>query len=68
MCLLHFLYSAKEELNINLLIAAHVNHNIRGEEAKRDENFVRSFCVQHDIPFRLLDVDIPFLAHEKIRY
>lgn len=65
MCLLHFLYSAKEELNINLLIAAHVNHNIRGEEAKRDENFVRSFCVQHDIPFRLLDVDIPFLAHEK---
>lgn len=65
MCLLHFLYSAREELNINFLAAAHVNHNIRGEEAKRDENFVRSFCDEHNIPFYLLDADVPALANEK---
>lgn len=65
MCLLHFLYSVREQLNIKLLIAAHVNHNIRGVEAKRDESFVQSFCRERSIPFCLLDVDVPALAKEK---
>lgn len=63
MCLLHFLYSFKDELKINLLIAAHVNHNIRGEEAKRDELFVKSFCDNRNIPFELLDADVPQIAN-----
>lgn len=63
MCLLHFLYSFKDELKINLLIAAHVNHNIRGEEAKRDELFVKSFCENRNIPFELLDADVPQIAN-----
>lgn len=64
MCLLHFLCENKSELKINTLTAAHVNHNIRGTEAKRDELFVKSFCDSHDIPFELLDIDIPKLSKE----
>lgn len=62
MCLLSFLYSVKSKLKINRLIAAHVNHNIRGDEAKRDEEFVKSFCELRGIPFELLDADVPKIA------
>lgn len=64
MCLLHFLCGAKDELKINRIIAAHVNHNIRGEEAKRDELFVKDFCDKNNIKFELLDADIPKIAGE----
>lgn len=64
MCLLHFLYENKSELKINNLIAAHVNHNIRGVEAKRDELFVKAFCDKYSIPFELLDIDIPKLSEK----
>ena len=36
------------------LCAAHVNHQIRGEEAERDAEFCRAFCEARGIPFRLL--------------
>ena len=36
MCLLHFLYILRKDWNLTV-IAAHVNHGLRGEEAKRDE-------------------------------
>lgn len=42
-CLLHFLNTYKNELNINLK-AVHVNHGIRGDEANRDEAFAVDFC------------------------
>ena len=44
--------------------AAHVNHNIRGEEAKRDECFVRDYCEKKGIEFNLLSVDVVKLASE----
>lgn len=43
------LYLLKEKLGI-IVEAAHFNHHLRGEESDRDENFVRSFCSQFDIP------------------
>ena len=42
-CLLDILVSLKELLGIDIF-AAHFNHCIRGEEADRDEAFVRDIC------------------------
>ena len=39
-CLLGALYELREKLGFSLL-AVHYNHNLRGEESLRDENFVR---------------------------
>ncbi len=65
MCLLHFLYGEKNKLGINKIYAAHVNHNIRGSEAKRDELFVKEFCDRRNIPFCLLCEDVPALARKR---
>ncbi len=63
MCLLHCLYSLREKLNINLIVA-HINHCIRGDEAMRDESFVKDYCEKLGIPFMLHRVDIPKLAKQ----
>jgi len=47
--LLFALYLLKEKLGISLA-AAHYNHHLRGAESDRDEEFVRKFCSQYDIP------------------
>ena len=62
-CLLHLLNSCCNELNVNI-VAAHVNHGIRGAEAKRDADFARTFCEKNNISFNLLDVDCPALAEK----
>lgn len=50
--LLFALYLLKEKLEIQLE-AAHFNHQLRGEESQRDEDFVRDFCARYDIPLHL---------------
>ena len=52
MALLHLLFSMRESLGISLY-AAHLNHMIRGEEALRDERFVRTQCEKLGIPLFL---------------
>ncbi|NMM62171.1 tRNA lysidine(34) synthetase TilS [Clostridium sp. P21] len=56
-CLLHILYSLRNQLNIQLC-AAHVNHCLRGDEADKDEEYVRKFCEDLNIEFRSRSVDI----------
>ena len=56
-CLLHFLCSIKEQYNIKI-IAAHINHNLRGQEAARDESFADKLCRSLNVPFELLSADI----------
>ncbi len=63
-CLLDVLYSLKEEYGITVK-AVHVNHNIRGEEAKSDEFFVRNFCRSRDIELFVFDIDVPSLAKQR---
>ena len=46
MCLLHFLRGEGYDVS-----CAHFNHRLRGEEAARDEDFVRAWCEKEDIPF-----------------
>ena len=52
MALLWALWLLKEKLEIRVE-AAHFDHNLRGEESKRDAEFVRNFCDFHDIPLHL---------------
>ena len=49
MALLWAMYLLKDKLQIEVE-AAHFNHNLRGEESRRDETFVVSFCRIHNIP------------------
>lgn len=63
MCLLHILNLIKEKYGITLK-AVHINHNIRGDEAKRDEDFVRNFCEKNSIEFNVFSVDVPALSKE----
>ena len=52
MALLWGLWLLKEKLGITVE-AAHFNHNLRGEESRRDEEFVVKFCDFHDIRLHL---------------
>ncbi len=58
MALLHFLHTRREDLGITVA-ACHVNHHLRGEESERDEQFVRSFCSDHQIPLTVYGLDLP---------
>lgn len=62
--LLHLLNSIKEQYNLKLT-AAHLNHGIRGEEAKRDEQFCKILCEKYNIPFICEHRDIPTLAKQR---
>ena len=44
------------------ILAAHLHHGIRGEEADRDEAFCRRVCDELDIPFLVEHADIPAMA------
>ena len=54
MALLCFLLRCKAELGITVM-AAHVDHGIRGEAAHADARFVAEFCRTHHVPFFLYD-------------
>ncbi len=76
-CLLHVLWSLKDEFDI-ALYGVHINHKIRQETAKRDELHAKAFCEQYHIPFFCFERDIPQItkkekmseeeAGRKIRY
>ena len=63
MCLISLLDEFKAELGISLS-AVHINHCIRGEEADRDEQFVRSFCERKNIPLTVFRKDIPGICEK----
>ena len=48
-CLLHILSRLKDKYGI-ILKAAHINHNLRGDESLRDEIFVKELCDKLSIP------------------
>lgn len=64
MSLLHFLVKNRERLGITV-DAAHLDHNIRGQEAKRDEEFVKRECEKLGVRLHLRSLDIPALAKER---
>ena len=62
-CLLHVLYTLKDEYKLKL-IASHVNHGIRGEEAENDALFSKNFAETLGADFKLLKVDCVKEARE----
>ena len=62
-CLLHTLSRIQKALEIRLFVV-HINHGIRGEEASRDENYVKKFCEKLDICFFSFHYDIPRIAKD----
>ncbi len=63
-CLIKSLLNLKEEFDISL-VAAHVNHMIRGSEADRDEEFVRKLCKDSDIELEVLKKDVPAISKKE---
>lgn len=64
MALLTVLYELKEQYSLTLF-AAHFNHSIRGEEAKRDEDFCVDICRKLGIKIFVGRADIPALAKQR---
>ena len=62
--LLYALNRLKDKLGITVK-AAHLNHLIRGDEAFRDEEFVKNLCSSLDIPLICEEIDVPKLAKEQ---
>jgi len=71
MCLLDILFSLSEKSKeedprrpFPELIAAHINHGLRGEAADHDEDLVRKYCQDRNIPFYVKRVDIASFAKD----
>ncbi len=62
--LLYALNRLKDRLGITVK-AAHLNHLIRGDEAFRDEEFVKNLCSSLDIPLISERIDVPKLAKKQ---
>ena len=62
-CLLHVMRSLQKELSITVK-AAHLNHQLRGEESDRDEAFVRSLCERLGVPLTVSGGDVAARARE----
>ena len=63
MALLHFLYSLRDPLGIEI-VAINVNHNIR-ENSRKDSLFVSKYCKQNDIQFIGYNVDVPAMVKQQ---
>ncbi len=64
MALLYALCELKDEYGM-AVEACHVNHGIRGEDADRDENFVKAECEKLDVILHTFHFDVPSLAKER---
>lgn len=62
--LLYTLKNMSNELGLKLY-AAHLNHNLRGAEAKRDEEFCKILCKNYGVELFCESVDIRTLAEKE---
>lgn len=64
MALLYCLLEARKTIPFNIHVA-HVNHGVRGEEARRDQLFVEKKCKELGLPFYTRNVNMNEYAKEK---
>lgn len=62
--LLYALNSVKEKYNLTLY-ACHLNHLIRGEEAQRDEDFVKNLCEKLGVELFVKREDVVKIANDQ---
>jgi tRNA(Ile)-lysidine synthase len=62
--LAHFLLKYGSSRHIRL-IAAHINHGLRGDEAEEDEAFVQKWCEENNVELKVLHADVRALAAER---
>lgn len=63
-CLLCVLEKLQEIYGL-ALVAVHINHGLRGEEAAADEAYVKALCERKGIPLEIYHMDVDQLAAEK---
>jgi len=63
-CLLHVLNSLKDEYSIHIY-GVHINHQLRGEAADKDEQYARKLCSRLGIPFYSRKIDIRRISEER---
>ena len=63
-CLLWVLKELSEELGLHVA-AFHLNHGLRGEEADRDEAYVRTLCRELSIPLSVVRENVTEYAADK---
>ena len=62
MCLLHILNTLRNTYFIDI-VAAHLNHGLRGKDADEDEEYVKKFCENNNIEFYSKRVNIDELSN-----
>lgn len=62
MCLLHILNTLRNTYFIDI-VAAHLNHGLRGKDADEDEEYVKEFCEKNNIEFYSKKVNIEELSN-----
>ena len=60
-CLLWMLADMQKEMDFRM-VAVHVNHGLRGEEADADERYVKEFCQQLGIPCETYHADVELFS------
>lgn len=63
-CLHYLLLELQKYLDFQF-VAVHVNHNLRGEEADKDQEFVEELCEKTQIPVWIVSKDVKALAQQK---
>jgi tRNA(Ile)-lysidine synthase len=62
-CMLHILNSLKQKYDMELF-AAHVNHCLRGDDADKDEEYVKDMCNDMGISFYSKKIDLNKYAED----
>ena len=71
--LLYGLLEIKEAFSLSISVC-HINHNLRGEESDKDQEFVKNLCEELKLPLFCFSVDVPKQgmsleeAARKVRY
>lgn len=57
MAMAHILLKLRDQMRLKL-VAVHVNHLLRGDDAHKDASYVKAFCSVNDIIYHQFDVDV----------